>query len=60
MQTRAQRRASLSKRRTYRKRVKASPCRGKRSTICRVKRGCKLTRGKKRSYCRKSKNSRKK
>ena len=48
---------TLKKRRTYRKRVSESKCRNKTSIVCRVKRGCKFTRGKKRSYCRKSRNT---
>lgn len=43
--------------RTYRKRVKASHCRKARS--CRKVKGCKnTTAGKRKSYCRKSKNTR--
>lgn len=43
--------------RTYRKRVKASHCRKVRS--CRKAKGCKKTKaGKRKSYCRKSKNTR--
>lgn len=48
---------SLKNRRTYRKRVSVTKCRDKTSVVCRVKRGCKLTHGKKRSYCRKSCNT---
>lgn len=44
-------------RKIYRKRVKSSSCRGKSFTKCRLKYGCKRTRGNKRkSYCRKMKN----
>ena len=50
--------ARKSIKRVYRKRVKASICRGKKSTICAAKRGCKSTKvpGKRKSYCRKSSN----
>lgn len=49
--------ARKSVKRVYRKRVKASVCRGKKSTICAAKRGCKSTKaGKRKSYCRKSSN----
>jgi len=46
----------LKKRRAYRARVKKSSCRGKRGRTCNKTKGCKYTRGKKRKYCRKSKN----
>jgi len=50
---------SLSTRRAYRSRVKTSKCRGKSSTDCRLRNGCKRTRANKRkSYCRKNKNTR--
>ena len=48
----------LKKRRAYRARVKKSRCRGKRGRTCNKSKGCKYTRGKKRKYCRKSKNRR--
>jgi len=56
--TRAMRRASLSRRRSYRRRVKSSACRGKGPAVCRSMDACKYSSGKKRSYCRKSKNTR--
>ncbi len=41
----------------YRSRVKSSPCRNKSFTKCRLRYGCKRTMsGKRKSYCRKSKN----
>ena len=42
-------------RKTYRKRVKASLCRGHRARTC-VKKGCKVASGRKRSFCRKKRN----
>ena len=48
----------LSKRRTYRKRVKHSPCRKKGPAVCRSLKNCKYTQGKKRRYCRKTSNRR--
>ena len=46
-----------SARRSYRKRVRSSPCRGKGRTTCRATKRCKYTSGKKRSFCRKVKNT---
>ena len=46
-----------STRKVYRSRVKASKCRGKRASSCRQAPGCKLALGKKRSFCRKTKNT---
>ena len=51
-------RAHSSARRSYRRRVKSSPCRGKGPAVCRSKSGCKYTKGRKRSFCRKSRNTR--
>lgn len=45
-----------SVRRVYRKRVKNSTCRNKRSTVCTKTVGCKVARGRKRTYCRKTRN----
>ena len=56
------RKATLKKRRkTYRKRVKknASGCRKKRLAACKNKSGCKVAKGKKRSFCRRSGKNRK-
>lgn len=50
------RKASLSKRRSYRRRVKASPCRKKGPAVCRSMKNCKFV-SKKRRYCRKSRNT---
>ena len=55
--TRLASRRSASARRSYRRRVKSSHCRGKGPAVCRSKSGCKYTRGKKRSFCRKSRNT---
>lgn len=49
---------STSARTVYRKRVKASGCRGLRGRTCAKKPGCKSARGTKRSFCRKSSNTR--
>ena len=49
---------SRSKKQIYRSRVKHSPCRGQTSG-CREKYGCRKTKsGRRRSYCRKTKNRR--
>lgn len=44
-------------RRTYRRRVKQSPCRGHRARTC-IKKGCKHAQGRTRSFCRKKSNKR--
>jgi hypothetical protein len=47
-----------SAKRSYRKRVHSSPCRGKGRTTCRATKRCKyVSKGKKRSFCRKVKNT---
>lgn len=52
-------RASLKRARmSYRRRRKTSQCRGKGPAVCRSKPGCKYASGRKRSYCRKSKATR--
>ena len=58
MKTRAAHRKSASARRSYRHRVKSSKCRGLKSGMCLAKDGCKMTRGKKRSFCHKVKSTR--
>lgn len=46
-----------TKKNIYRARVKASPCRGKKTDACRKKYGCKKTKKNvRKSYCRKSHN----
>ena len=45
-------------RKSYRRRVKGSSCRGKRARTCNKTKGCKHASGKKRSFCRKKKNTR--
>jgi hypothetical protein len=47
-------------RKSYRRRVKGSSCRGKRARTCNKTKGCKRASGKKRSFCRKKKNTRRK
>ena len=44
---------SLTTKRIYRKRVKKSPCRGKNKVSCKSTSGCKVSKGKKRTFCRK-------
>jgi hypothetical protein len=51
-------RSMTNKRRTYRRRISASPCRGLGRATCRRKPGCRRATGTKRSFCRKSKNAR--
>ena len=47
-----------SAKRSYRKRVRSSPCRGKGPAVCRATKRCKyVSKGKKRSFCRKTKNT---
>lgn len=60
MKTRAAHKKSASARRSYRRRVKSSKCRGLKSTTCNSTSGCKMTKGKKRSFCRKAKITRRK
>jgi hypothetical protein len=55
--TRSMRKLSASRKRSYARRVRKSPCRGKGRATCRRVSGCKYSSGKKRSFCRKSKNS---
>ena len=58
VKTRAHSRKMSSARRSYRRRVKASHCRGKGPAVCRGTSGCKYASGRKRSFCRKSKVTR--
>ena len=51
------RRRSLSRRHSYVRRLRQSPCRGKGRATCRRVSGCKYSSGKKRSFCRKNKNT---
>lgn len=55
--TRKMKKPSSSAKKSYRRRVRASKCRGAGSYKC-VTLGCKYAKGKKRSFCRKKKNSR--
>jgi len=58
MKTRAVHKRSASAKRSYRRRVRASKCRGKGPASCRGTKGCKYASGRKRRYCRKGKNTR--
>ncbi len=58
VKTRAMHRRSASAKRSYRRRVKASACRGMRGRTCNKTAGCKFARGSKRSFCRKRRNTR--
>ena len=51
------RKVSLSRRRSYRRRVKSSPCRKKGPAVCRSMKNCRFV-SKKRRYGRKSRNTR--
>ena len=46
-----------SAKKSYRNRVKSSKCRGLKTAKCRSSKSCKMALGKKRSYCRKMKNT---
>ncbi len=52
-----QTRSKTSRTKVYRKRVRASQCRGLGRATCRRKAGCKRANGTNRSFCRKSKNA---
>ena len=57
--TRSKTASRRTRKQIYRARVKKSPCRGRKSTRCYKKNGCKNTKsGKRRSYCRKRSNAR--
>ena len=57
MKTRSNSKKNATRKRVYRKRVKTSKCRGKGPASCRGTKGCKYSsKGKKRSFCRKSHN----
>lgn len=60
LKTRATHKKSASARRSYRRRVKESKCRGLKPGVCLAKDDCKFSRGKKRSFCRKAKSMRRK
>lgn len=68
VKTRAMRRKTAVKaknrstaKRSYRKRVAASKCRRvTRSAVCKRTSGCKVAKGKKRTFCRKSRNTHRK
>ena len=48
---------SSAAKKLYRKRVKASKCRGMMTAKCRSSKSCKMALGKKRSFCRKAGNT---
>ena len=62
VRTRRMRKVSASKKRTYRKRVKHSTCRRAGVKHCSrtrsLSRRCRVARGKKRTFCRKRRNTR--
>ena len=60
MKTKSLHKKSASAKRSYRRRIKLSKCRGLKPGMCVAKDGCKMTRGKKRSFCRKVKSTRRK
>ena len=57
VQTRSMRKRQASRRKSYDRRLKKSPCRGKGRATCRRTTGCKYTKGKKRTFCRKGRNA---
>ena len=57
VRTRSTRKAHASRNRSYARRVRKSPCRAKGPATCRRTAGCKYSRGSKRSFCRKSANT---
>ena len=58
--TRGKTRRRLSRNRSYSRRVRKSPCRRKGPAVCRRMPGCKYASGRKRSFCRKSGNTKRK
>ena len=58
--TRGMYRRSRSAAKSYKRRARSSPCRGKGPAVCRSKPGCKYSSGRKRSFCRKSRNTKRK
>jgi hypothetical protein len=57
VKTRAMTNKRRSRNNSYARRVRKSPCRGKKSITCRKTSGCKYSSGKKRSFCRKNRNT---
>ena len=57
VQTSSMRKRGMSRRHSYTRRLRQSPCRGKGRATCRRTSGCKYSSGKKRSFCRKNKNT---
>lgn len=58
VKTRRARKSKSSARRSYRRRVRGSKCRGAGPAACRGRSGCKYASGRKRNFCRKTKNTR--
>ncbi len=58
VRTRKSVKLSKSRARSYRRRLRSSPCRRKGPAVCRGTAGCKYAIGRKRSYCRRSKSTR--
>lgn len=57
VKTRTMRKKNASRNNSYARRVRKSPCRSKGPATCRRTSGCKYSSGKKRSFCRKNKNT---
>ena len=58
VKTRRMVKLSKSRARSYRRRLRSSPCRRKGPAVCRSTSGCKVASGRKRSFCRRSKSTR--
>lgn len=61
VQTRSMRKKrvpSSGAKKSYRRKLRSSACRGKKGYACAAAPGCKMSKGKKRSFCRRSKNTR--
>lgn len=56
--TRGMRNRNRSAQKSYKRRVKSSPCRGKGPAVCRSNKSCKYASGKRRSFCRKKRSTR--
>jgi hypothetical protein len=57
VKTRSVRKIADSKKKTYRARVKRSTCKNKKPYACAASTKCKIAKGKKRTFCRKKKNT---
>jgi|TARA_B100001057_G_C22422677_1_gene784176 hypothetical protein len=58
VKTRRMVKLSKSRARSYRRRLRSSPCRRKGPAVCRSTAGCKVASGRKRSFCRRSRSTR--